>query len=396
MIETSHTPPTLANELSLLFSLHGKNDAALIDGIDALVERFGAVVYRETLRHLCGKSFDDDLAKCHWLAALQHRQRLLQPTRVVSGLRAALLDYLQREVGELDDPRILEGAFLEHITQSSLCDGLTGLYHQTHFKELLAKTVAGHRRKPDGGFALLLFDLDHFKQYNDRCGHLCGDEALRRTAEILQKSLREGDVAARYGGEEFAMLLPRTDRNGAQIVAERVRRAIEREPFPTQERLDRHNLTISGGVAIFPEDGDNAAELIETADHRLYQAKARRNAIFPLRQDRRRSHRSGVRSLVEYATIDGTIFRPALAQDISPHGIGLGCETAVEPGTTLALRLTRPFWRESVQLRATVRGIRCQGEMVWVGLEFDRVMEGFEQLMPGLLPALRHDAIGAA
>lgn len=396
MIDVTITPPSLENELTLLFSNHGQNDTALIGGIAALAEKYGAVVYRETLRWLCGKSFDGALAQRHWLGALQHRERLLQPLRIGSGLRAALLDYLQREAGELDDPRILNGDYLENITRSSLCDGLTGLFHQSYFKELLAKATAQRRRDEDKGLAVVLFDLDHFKQYNDRCGHLRGDEALRRTAQILRNCLREGDVAARYGGEEFALLLPKTDRQGAQVVAERIRRAIEREPFPEQQRLDRGNLTVSGGVAVFPEDGHGAAALIETADQRLYQAKVRRNAIFPLRRERRRSSRLGVRSLVEYAPGEDEAFRPALTQDISPYGLGLGCERFLEPGTQLFLRLTRPFWKESLQLHATVRGNRQQGDLVWIGLEFERVLDGIEHLFPGDQRPLQASAVQVA
>lgn len=370
-------------ELNALLACCDRDDERLLAGIAALAERCGAAVYQEALRRLCGKSFDGDLALQHWQGALAHRHRLLQPERICSGLRAALLDYLQREVGELTNPCVRDSAYLENITRSSLCDGLTGLFHQTYFKELLNKAVAQRRRDGDAGFALLLFDLDHFKQYNDRCGHLCGDETLRRTAQILIESLREGDVAARYGGEEFAVLLSKIDYSGARIVAERVRQAIAKEPFPGQNKLDSHNLTISGGIAVFPTDGSDVKTLIETADRRLYRAKGRRNAIFPFEDDRRRSSRFGVRSLVEYARLDGGVFRPALSRDISPHGISLGCESPLTPGTRLALRLARPFWHDSQQLHATVRGVRQQGELVWVGLEFDRVMEGLEQLFPG-------------
>lgn len=383
MHEQTLLTPAQEAELAALIARNGQDDAQLLAGIAALAERCGVAVYQEALRRLCGKSFDPELAQQHWQGVLEHRRQLLRPERLCSGLRAALLDYLQREVGELADPRILDGAYLENITRSSLCDGLTGLFHQTHFKDLLARAVAQRRRDDSAGFALLLFDLDHFKQYNDRCGHLCGDEALRRTAQILRDSLREGDVAARYGGEEFALLLPKTDLGGARVVAERVRRAVAAAVFPGQERLDSHNLTISGGIAVFPADGASAGAMIEAADRRLYQAKARRNAICPLAADRRRSSRLGVRSLVEYARIDGGVFRPALSRDISPHGISLGCESPLTPGTRLALRLARPFWSDSRQLSATVRGVRHQGELVWVGLEFDRRMEGLERLLAG-------------
>lgn len=378
-----------ATERALENALHqllAADDDLLLTGVEGLAATHGDRVYVEVLRLLCGKSFDESLAKNYWFAGLRHRHQMLQPAVVGRGLRPALLDYLAHEVGEFDDPRLLEASYLDNITRSSQTDGLTGLFHQTRFKAEIDKALRHRRRSDDFFFAVVLFDLDHFKQYNDRCGHLRGDEVLRRTAQLLLKNLREGDIAARYGGEEFALLLPHTDRNGAIKVSERIRRAIERELFFGQERLDGGNLTVSGGVAIAPEDGETVTALIETADRELYRAKLRRNTICPLKSDRRRGSRKPVRSLVEYASFSGTLFRPALSQDISPYGMALGCELPLEPGTTLALRLTRPFWGTDLEITATVRQLRRQGEMVCLGLEFDRALDTVEQLLPTLRP----------
>lgn len=378
----------LEHDLSELLRDWGCDDERLIVGVASLEGVYGERVYKEALRLLVGKTFGSDLSRQYWLASLDHRNQLFRPEYLGSALRPALLDYLHRIAGELEDPRIIDAAFLNNITRSSVTDGLTGLYNQTYFKQTLIKVLGNKRRGTDTGFAVLLFDLDHFKQYNDRCGHLCGDEALRRTAEIIRNSLRDGDIAARYGGEEFAVYLPLVDRETAIAVAERIRLSVETELFSKQELLDRGTLTISGGVSVYPDDGRSMTALIEAADRELYRAKSYRNTICPMKSDRRRNSRRAVRSLVEYASFDGALYRPALSQDISETGMGLGCETLIEPGTVLSLRLTRPYWPESMVLSATVRQIRRQGELVYVGLEFERNLAEIERMLAGCRPAV--------
>jgi hypothetical protein len=95
-----------------------------------------------------------------------------------------------------------------------------------------------------------------------------------------------------------------------------------------------------------------------------------------------------VRSLVEYASFDGALYRPALSTDISEHGLGLGCESLLEEGSTLSLRLTRPYWPENVYLTAKVRQVRRKGELVFVGLEFDESLYSIDELLTHQKPSL--------
>lgn len=376
-----HDNDALKSELRVLLLPRGGDDQPLLDGVATLEQVHGLRTYTEVLNLLVGKHFDGELARSYWRAALEHRMTILRPEFCTRAFRPALLDYLSRVAGELEDPRIIDADFLQNITRSSITDGLTGLYCQTYFKNYLSKIITNKRRDADCGFAVLFFDLDNFKQYNDRCGHLCGDETLRRTAEIIMGCLREGDMAARYGGEEFAVYLPLVNRKTALAVAERIRRAIEQEPFPKEKLLDRGSLTISGGVALYPGDGQSMEVLLEAADQHLYRAKSSRNCIYSLHSDRRRVTRHPINSLVEYASLDGALFRPALSQDVSEFGMGIGCETLIDSGTVLSLRLTRPFWPENLLLSATVRQLRRQGDLVFVGLEFHDSLESIEPLL---------------
>ncbi len=356
-------------------------DSYLLARVDELAGVHGNPVYKEMLLVMTGKHFGADLSKKYWEEAVSHCHSIFKPEFAKRGFRPALMDYLRHIVWEFADPRIIEGDYLYNITRSSVTDGLTGLYNQTYFKRILEKTIYNQRRDEETSFALVLFDLDHFKQYNDRCGHLFGDEALRLCAEIINRNLREGDIAVRYGGEEFALLLPKLDRHSAFSVAERIRKGIEKHYFPKQELLDNGTLTISGGISVFPDSGTTAEEIIQSADKELYKAKQRRNYIYSFSEDRRKNSRRTVRSLVEYASFDGALYRPALSTDISEHGMGLGCESLLEEGMTLSLRLTKPYWPENIHLSAKVRQVRRKDEVVYIGLEFNESLDSIENLL---------------
>lgn len=363
-------------------------DLHLLTTVETLAREYGKHVYKEILLLMVGKNFGTELSERYWRQAISHCQEIFRPEFAARGFRSALFDYLYHQAGELNDPRIIEAEYLNNIARSSVTDGLTGLYNQTYFKKILDKTIINQRRNVDQHFALILLDLDHFKHYNDRCGHLAGDEALRLCAELITATLRDGDMAVRYGGEEFALLLPNMDRHTAFAVAERIRKSVESYPFPHQELLDNGNLTISGGVAVFPANGETADEIIKAADQELYRAKERRNTIYTFAADRRSTFRRPVRSLVEYASFDGALYRPALSLDISENGMGLGCESMLCEGMTLSVRLTRPYWPQNMHLSAQVRQVRRQDELIYVGLEFDESLHALEELLAAQKPSL--------
>jgi diguanylate cyclase (GGDEF)-like protein len=153
----------------------------------------------------------------------------------------------------------------------AITDGLTGLYNHRHFQETLEKEIRRCERE-SRTLSLLLLDLDHFKQYNDRFGHTEGDAALRRVAGQIMKSTRSTDMAFRYGGEEMTVLLPSCTKDQACEVAEKIRVAVSR----AGQRPGRFGarVTVSIGVATFPEDGRVARALVDMADTALYAAKA--------------------------------------------------------------------------------------------------------------------------
>lgn len=151
-------------------------------------------------------------------------------------------------------------------------DPLTGLFNRRHFEEALEREVRRAIRY-NLPVSLLMADIDQFKIYNDNQGHHEGDNVLREVAARLTENTRQVDIVARFGGEEFVVILPMTTRTHARLVAEKLRRSVEETKIPGEEILPGGRLTISLGLAAYPEDASEPTGLIRAADAALYAAK---------------------------------------------------------------------------------------------------------------------------
>lgn len=199
--------------------------------------------------------------------------------------RAAEIVRQNEELKRLNEELHDKSAQLEKL---AITDGLTGLFNRRHFRERLDFELERSGRNVHPA-SLILVDVDHFKHYNDENGHPAGDRVLMRLAELFLANLRTVDLVARYGGEEFIMLLLDTDLRGGQVAADKIRQAVEAEPFPFGDKQPGGRLTISLGVAAFPTHGKAPAELIDAADHALYDAKAAgRNQVCVAQRRRKR------------------------------------------------------------------------------------------------------------
>lgn len=155
----------------------------------------------------------------------------------------------------------------------SITDGLTGLFNRRYFQEQI-ETEIGRSNRFLHPVSLIILDVDDFKYYNDRNGHLAGDEVLRNISSVLNITTRSIDIATRFGGEEFAIILPGTNKEGALIIAEKIRREVEKTNFTYQKFQPQRKLTVSLGVATYPEDADTTMNLINNTDKALYAAKS--------------------------------------------------------------------------------------------------------------------------
>ena len=158
----------------------------------------------------------------------------------------------------------------EEIERIAITDGLTMVHTRRYALDRLQEEVKrskARRRK----LSFLMIDVDFFKKYNDKYGHLAGDQILREVAGIIKDNIREIDIPGRYGGEEFCVVLPDTDRFGARYVSERIRHAAENAKIQAYDTTV--SLTLSIGTASFPEDAKVFHEMVDKADWALYRAK---------------------------------------------------------------------------------------------------------------------------
>lgn len=174
------------------------------------------------------------------------------------------------------------------IEELSITDSLTGLFLRRYLQERLEQEI--NRCDKFGlNFVFLMLDLDHFKSYNDRYGHLVGDVLLSAVAKIIKEHVRQIDTVARYGGEEFSVILPSTDREEARYVSLRLRQEIEKKHIRAYD--EDLQITVSIGASLFPKDAKDTEDLINKADEALYHAKQTgRNRVCFWDEIKRSSH----------------------------------------------------------------------------------------------------------
>ncbi|MBI5521683.1 MAG: diguanylate cyclase [Desulfarculus sp.] len=318
-------------------------------------ERHGADFARAVLYILTRKTFEPRQAQRYWRGIVNHRRALRETLGRDLGLRAALCDYFVNIEPAVKSPLILEEELFAQKEQTALCDELTGLFNRRFFNSVLAKQIAASQRFGQV-FSLLLVDVDWFKLYNDRHGHLAGDQALVEIAGLLQACARNIDYVVRFGGEEFAVILPLADKGQALGVAQRHREAVMAHHFPGQEIMPQGRLTISLGVATFPDDAGDALDLIQRADQALYQAKRQgRNQVRAAHPERRRHPRVPFKVPVRYRYLDARQgFQQGQALDISHGGLGLQSLRAVDARRPLELVIEDPKQKLDISVQGSV------------------------------------------
>lgn len=181
-------------------------------------------------------------------------------------------------IGDIGAIAMENAQLYEHLEALAIKDGLTGLFLRRHLFDRLGEEISRHARREEE-MSLVMLDLDHFKDYNDKFGHIAGDIVLRTVAGLLKEAFQgDGHLVCRYGGEEFAVVLPNCDKKKAVELTDKFRKELAETPVTLRREVTK--ITVSAGVASFPDDGQVKDELIHKADMALYEAKMKgRNRI---------------------------------------------------------------------------------------------------------------------
>ena len=288
------------------FSLIGKSDACLLLLLDTHHQELSLIASKKhdgsmAIRAKHGDPFDRYVLRTHRPLIVSDVRRdfrfttmgfsdrcvssvIACPILLNQGVAGVLrLDSAQPAVYSQDDLRFLDvllglvetamanAQLFEKTQQLAITDGLTGLLLARPLSEQLGRELVRADRNHEP-ISVLMLDIDHFKQYNDKYGHPAGDGVLKRVADILRRVVPPDAAVARYGGEEFIILLPRMIREEARVVAESIRFQVAEQALRPESGM-RIKITLSIGIVCFPEDARTEVELIRVADQRLYQAK---------------------------------------------------------------------------------------------------------------------------
>jgi len=324
----------------LLGLLDEDRPEGVLGGLDLLASQTGAPVHADLLRLLTHASFPNDAARRIWSGYQAHRATLRKRLGRDVGPRVALFDYLTNIEKRFVNPTVIEFEDFERTERAAITDHLTGLFNRAHFDASLKREI--NRCLRYGQIAsLVMLDLDDFKEINDRHGHPAGDVVLKDVGRLLTQRVRDIDIGARYGGEEFAMILPETPRMSAWVVAERLRGEVERYFKRRKGGSPSIPVTISGGIASYPDDATNVDNLVRRADEALYRAKrGGKNRVDVYYEEKRNSSRLpiGARGDIRIR-LDGSAAGSCRALNISAGGILVETTRPLRLGENLAMRV---------------------------------------------------------
>lgn len=367
---------------AVIKNLHdfSESNDRLLAVLDQLIAQEGVETYSTLIHVLTSLELEPEKAKTCWEKIIAHLATLNQSLKRDVNLRTAICDYFCSIDVSFKNPKIVEISVYEYKDKASKYDDLTSLYNRNYFNESLDREFARAKRY-NQELSILFFDLDNFKQVNDSFGHMAGDVVLRNAAKIIRQEIRTEDIAARYGGEEFVIILPQTEKIRSLILGERIREGIKELSFDFQNR--EIHVTISGGLASFPIDTDNASDLVEFADQALYEAKSNgKNNISVFSKNKRKYLRFELSSeiLIKNLKSNGNASHiVANSKNFSKAGMLFKSVVPLEIGTLIQVSV--PTGQESEDITITGNIIRVEifaADEYEIGVSFIKVDKSLE------------------
>jgi diguanylate cyclase (GGDEF)-like protein len=316
-----------------------------------------------------------DDARHYWDRIADHWLSMQERLGTKVNLRVALLDYFMAVRPRLKNPKIVEMSVFDRTEAAVYRDELTGLYNYRFFTEQLERELARCERA-NTPMSVAMIDIDNFKSYNDHGGHDAGNRVLETLGILLTESLRREDIAARYGGEEFALIMPGTPKAGAQVAAESVRSRVAQHRFGAEDLPPEQRITVSIGIATFPADATDGAELLRRADSAMYLAKSSGKNQVQLFAQSCRSHCRVEASLEGKFRFVNEESHPLTTLRISGGGMLFVSDRRLAPGMLVEIDLKLPPAGREVVVPGRVIGVEPRKAG---GFEVAVTVEGFDR-----------------
>lgn len=295
-------------------------DLKLLTELNALVREYGSIACQIIFAVMVDLHLSRDDGITCWKEITQHALWLNKQIGRPLPLVATMCDYFANQQNKkINNPKLTTHEHFDSLVNHSTIDRLTGLFNRNCLNDTLSHLLALTQRE-DTELSFVFLDLDDFKLINDTHGHQIGDLVLHEFGKLISNSIRQSDIALRYGGEEFVILMPNTERKDALMLSNRIRLKVKKKPFI--EDGIKLNISISGGIAVYPTHAKTADELIYAADSALYRAKgAGKDNIKVFTNENRHYLRV---PLVKRIKVKEINFDGATIQEGTSHNISIG------------------------------------------------------------------------
>ncbi len=316
----------------------------LFENIERLHTDGGDAVYCDLFRILVNLDFSAEEAAKHWDAVMQRREQLAAALGRDMNFRVVMLDYFLQEKKRIINPKVVEIKLYEKALNIAMVDDLTKVFNRRYY-DMIIETEIKRAQRHNRKLTMAVIDIDDFKLYNDQYGHAEGDRVLAAFGNFLRASFRKEDILCRYGGEEFVVVMPETDVHAARGVMQRFQDEVKTVRF-----INDSYITFSCGLAAFPADAKDGAELFIKADKAMYISKANgKDGVTVYGTERRKNPRNGATCEVTFLPLavkdddaeywqNKTTVLSGSVRDISSEGLCLETDIDVPVGQRFRLR----------------------------------------------------------